>query len=90
MVKSFLHLTAIIGFLITVPSPSIGTKKNKEEANSSLSNIGEMEIDLRLYCGGLSSRESFTYYTRPATMNCHILMDFFWIRIITYMENLIS
>ena len=27
MVKSFLHLTAIIGFLITVPSPSIGTKK---------------------------------------------------------------
>ena len=51
MVKSFLHLTAIIGFLITMPSPSIGTKKNKEEANPSLSNIGEMEIDLSSYCG---------------------------------------
>lgn len=77
MVKSFLHLTAIIGFLITMPSPSIGTKKNKEEANSSLSNIGEMEIDLSSYCGGLSSRESFTYYTRPATMNCHYSYGFF-------------
>lgn len=30
MVKSFLHLTAIIGFLITMPSPSIGTKKIKK------------------------------------------------------------